>query len=82
MLMDIVVVSNKNGEKEKMEVVTIFDIPNYEFHYIIYRSLDGKDYYVAKYSGENVVNLITDLDSTELEYANGILRSVLKGVVE
>ena len=33
-------------------------------------------------SGENVVNLITDLDSTELEYANGILRSVLKGVVE
>lgn len=76
--MDTVVVDNKNGKKEEMEAVTIFEIPNSEFHYIIYRSMDGNEYYVAKYIGESKVNLITDLDASEMEYAMGIL----KGVVE
>ena len=76
--MDYIYVYNENNEKEKMEVVLIFDMPGQEYHYIIYRSMDKNNYYVGKYIGEEIVDLITDLNSKEIEFANSILKGVLK----
>ena len=70
--MDVISILKENGQSEDMEVVTIFDMNNSQYHYVIYKSLQG-EYFVGKFLGEDVVDLVTDLSSMELEYAKGIL---------
>lgn len=74
--MDTIVITKENGEKETMEVVSIFEKSDSPFHYIIYKNKE--DYFIGKYIGENVCNLRTDLDETELNYSNKIF-SVMVG---
>lgn len=76
--MDYVFITKENNEIEKMEVVTIFNISNSEYNYIIYRSLNNNDtYYVGKYMGEDVSELCTDLNEKELSYARGIFDALV-----
>ncbi|MBQ4263751.1 MAG: hypothetical protein IJB83_05905 [Bacilli bacterium] len=67
-----------NGSKKKMEVVIIFDIEGYEYHYIIYTELDRSHYYLAKFIGEEIVDLITKFDEIELKLANNIFKGVIE----
>ena len=66
-----------NGDEIKMEVVSIFDIDGYDFHYIIYTELDRSHYYLAKFVGENIVDLLNDFDEKELSLANKIFKGVV-----
>ena len=75
--MDYINVTKDNGEIEKMEVVTIFNRSDSNYNYIIYRSLDGDNYYTGKYIGDNLVDLDTDLSNEEIKYANGILKGLV-----
>lgn len=68
----------ENDIKKQMEVVTTFKLEGYNYNYIIYRELDKSHYYVAKYKGENIVNLNTDLSNSELILCNKVLKEVLK----
>ena len=66
--------SNKNILK--MEVIMTFNLKGYSDNYLIYK--DDRKYYIAKYSGENVVNLNTDLSDGEIKLAEKILERFLK----
>ena len=70
--MDYITVSLEDGRKEKMEVVTIYEMSNSYYHYIIYRDVQNH-YYVGKYLGEAIVELNTNLDENEMVFAQGIL---------
>ena len=74
--MDIIEVINKNGQIKNMEVVSIFDISNSEYHYIIYKS-DLNEYFVGKYIGENVVDLITDFNEEESKIVENIFNRLV-----
>ena len=75
---DYIVVYDKNNKKTKMEVVTIFKIDKYEFNYIIYKELDNSKYYIAKYKGENIVDLDNNLSEEEMKFANSVFKGVMK----
>ena len=75
--MDYITVTKDNGEIEAMEVVAIFNKSDSNYNYIIYRSLDGDNYYTGKYIGDNLVDLDTDLSKEEIKYANGILKGLV-----
>lgn len=75
--MDYITVTKDNGKMEVMEVVTIFNKSNSKYNYIIYRTLDNSNYYTAKYMGNEIVDLDTNLDEEEIEYANGIFNALV-----
>ena len=75
--MDYIIVKKDNGEEEKMEVVSIYNMENSDYNYIIYRSLINDEYYTAKYKGNDVVDLDTDLSKEEEIYADSILRAIV-----
>ena len=75
---DYIEVLNDNNEYEKMEVVTIFNIENYDYNYIIYTELDRSNYYLAKYKGDKLEELSTNFDEKEFEIANEIFKGVVK----
>ena len=75
---DYIEVLNNNNEYEKMEVVTIFNIENYDYNYIIYTELDRSNYYLAKYKGDKLDELSSDFDEKEFEIANEIFKGVVK----
>lgn len=75
--MDYVYITKENGSIEKMEVVTLFNLSNSDYNYIIYRSLGENDCYVGKYIGEDISDLITDLNNEELEYAKGVFDALV-----
>lgn len=75
--MDKVLIMDQMGNQKEMEAVTIYEIPNYQYHYIIYCSKDKEHYYLGKYMGDEITTLMTDFNDEELEYANGILRGVI-----
>ena len=75
---DLIEVYDENNNKEEMEVVTTFKLDEYDYNYIIYRTLDQKHYYVAKYKGENIVDLNTDLSNEELILCNKVFKEVLE----
>lgn len=71
-----------------MDIITIFDNDNipinmevvltYKFNmnqYIIYRSLDKKDYFIAKSLSDH--SLDTNLNDDEIKYGEMVLRGVL-----
>ncbi len=75
--MDYINIMKSNGQNEVMEVVTIFNMSNSEYNYIIYKSLDNKEYYTGKYIGNDIVELNTDLSEEEKVYAEGILNGLV-----
>ena len=77
-MQDIIEIYDENGTVTEMEVVTIFKLDEYSFNYMIYKKPEENDYYVAKYNGNNFVNLNTDLSNKELIFSNKVLKEVLK----
>ena len=75
---DIIEVFDENSNKKQMEVVTTFTLEEFDYNYIIYRELDGSHYYVAKYKGENMVDLNTNLSKEELILCNKVFKEVIK----
>ena len=75
---DIIEVFDDDNNKKEMEVVTIFTLDEFDYNYIIYRELDKSHYYIAKYKGENIVNLNTDLSNEELILCNKVFKEVIK----
>ena len=75
--MDYINIMKSNGQNEVMEVVTIYNMSNSEYNYIIYKSLDNKEYYTGKYIGNDIVDLNTDLSEEEKVYAEGILNGLV-----
>jgi len=70
--MDYIYIVKENNEMEKMEVVTIYNMSNSEYNYIIYKSLVNNNCYIGKYIGTDVSDLDTNLTVEELNYAKGI----------
>ena len=75
---DYIDVYDENGQIKKMEVVTIFRLDGYDFNYIIYKEIDNSHYYIAKYMGEDIVDLDTNLSDKELKLANLVFKEVIK----
>lgn len=75
--MDYIYITDKDNNKLKMEVASIFDIDNSPFHFIIYCKPDRSHYYLAKYM-DNVEDLYTDITNEELEVCNKIFKEVIK----
>lgn len=78
--MDYINIMKSNGQNEVMEVVTIYNMSNSKYNYIIYKSLITGDYYAGKYLGDNVSDLDTDLESFEIEFVSGVFDSLVGGV--
>lgn len=75
--MDYITITKDNGELEAMEVVTIFNRTNSNYNYIIYKTLNGDNYYTAKYLGNEMVDIDTNLNEEEIKYANGIFNALV-----
>lgn len=73
---DLITITDKQGNKRQVELITKFTLEGYEYNYIIYRELDGSHNYIARYQGENIVNLDTNLSKLELELAKIIYKGV------
>ncbi len=74
---DFIDIYDEDGKVEKMELVLKFNLKGYSHNYIIYRDLEKKHYYIAKYNGENMVDLDTNLSDKELELAELIFKKVV-----
>ena len=74
---DYIEIINKDNSKTKMEIVSIFKLDNYSSDYIIYKELDGSHYYIAKYQGDNIVDLDTDFSVKEMELAKILLNEII-----
>ena len=77
---DYIEITDKNNQKRTVEIITIFQLEGYDYNYIIYRELDKSHNYIARYIGEALVNLDTNLSSKELELAEQVYRSVKEWV--
>jgi len=76
--MDYIYITKADNTVEKMEAVTIFNMSNSKYNYIIYKSLITGDYYAGKYLDNNVSDLDTDLDSQEINFVCGVFDSLIK----
>ena len=74
---DIFNIYDKNGKKKQMQAITIYSIEKTGYNYIIYKELKKEKYYVAKFKGETTVELNTQLDKRETEYANAVLNKII-----
>lgn len=75
--MDTIFIIDDDGNRKPMEAVSIYEMPNSSFHYVIYRSFDYQNYYVGKYLGEDIVDLNTELSVEEMKIADEILKGVM-----
>lgn len=75
---DIIKVTDENNQTRGVEVITIFQLKNYDYNYIIYKELNEDKNYIAKYHGTDNVKLNTNLSQKELELANTIWKGMNK----
>ena len=73
---DLIEITDKNNNKRKVELITKFKLEGYEYNYIIYREIDKSHTYIAKYEGDEIVKLNTDLSKQELALAEMIYKGV------
>ena len=73
--MDYITITKENGEKINMEVVTIYNMSNSDYNYIIYK--DDNNYYTGKYKGTDIVDLDTNFNKEEIAYANAIINALV-----
>ena len=78
--MDYIYITKDDNTIEKMEAVTIFNVSNSDYNYIIYKSLSTGDYYAGKYLDNNLSDLDTNLESFEIELVSGVFDSLVGGV--
>ncbi len=74
--MDIITIFDNDNNQVNMEVVLTYKFNM--INYIIYRSLDKCDYFIAKYLDDG--SLDTELNDEEIEYGQEVLRGVLDEV--
>ena len=77
---DYIKILDKNNIERLAEIVVIFNLEGYDFNYIIYKELDDTHTYIARYKGEDIVNLDTNLSEEELKLANIIYEGVKQWV--
>ena len=73
---DLININDKQGNTRQVELITKFTLEGYNYNYIIYRELDGWHNYIARYQGEEIVELDTNLSKLELELAKIIYKGV------
>lgn len=73
---DLIEITDKLGNKRQVELITKFDLDGYDYNYIIYQEIDHSHVYCARYKGENIVNLDTNLSEKEFNLAKRIYESV------
>ena len=73
---DLIEIQDLKGNKRFVELVLKFDIEGYDYNYIIYRELDYSHTYVARYVGDEIVNLDTNLSDFEFSMARKFLEGV------
>jgi len=73
---DLINITDKQGNTRQVELITKFTLEGYNYNYIIYRELDGSHNYIARYQGEEIVELDTNLSKLELELAKIIYKGV------
>jgi uncharacterized protein YrzB (UPF0473 family) len=73
---DLINITDKQGNTRQVELITKFTLEGYKYNYIIYRELDGSHNYIARYQGEEIVELDTNLSNLELELAKIIYKGV------
>ena len=78
--MDYIFITKSDNTVEKMEAVTIFNISNSDYNYIIYKSLKTGDYYAGKYLGDDIGDLDTNLNAFEIKCVSGVFDSLVSGV--
>ena len=74
---DLFWVTDDKGNELQMEAVVMYSIKLTGFNYIIYRDLEQLNYYVAKFTDDDVKTMITDLDEKEYSYAQIVLNEVM-----
>lgn len=74
--MDYIYITDNLNNKLKMELVTTFELKGFSYKYIIYRDLDNKHYYLAKYK-DNIEELNTTFSTKEYELCNEIFKEVI-----
>ena len=75
---DYIEITDQFNNKRTVEVVTTFKLKQYNSNYIIYKELDIDSYFIAKYQGEDVVDLDTNLTQEELSLIKKIFEGVLQ----
>ena len=75
---DLIEIQDINGNKRQVELVLKFNLDCFDNNYIIYRELDYSHTYIAKYIGEDIVNLDTNLTTKEFEMAKLFYEGVNK----
>ena len=75
---DYIEIIDQNNNKRIVEVITTFKLEPYNSNYIIYKELDNSHNYVAKYKGEDIVNLDTNVTQEEVSLIEKIFEGVLQ----
>lgn len=75
---DLVYIEDSEGNYLGFEIVTIYSVGNSKYNYIIYRNSEEKDYYIAKYMGDEISELDTNLTEEEIKVGRVILKGVIK----
>ena len=77
---DYITVSKADGTEEQMEVVATFKLEETSKKCIIYKSLNGEDYYAASYDEKlDYSSLNTDFTDKEKEQLNQIFNTLNYG---
>lgn len=73
---DLITITDKFGVSRQVELITKFNLNGYDYNYIIYRELDKSHNYIAKYQGEEIVSLDTNISEEELKLAEIVFQGV------
>lgn len=74
--METINIYDKNGVKTPMEIVLVFKLDGYDSNYIIYRELDKSKNYLAKYTGDKIIDLDTNISKKEFELCNKVFEKI------
>ena len=73
---DYIEITDKDNKKRQVEIIVTFQLEGYDYNYIIYRELDKSHDYIARYKGEKIVELDTNLSEEEFKLSEIIYRGV------
>lgn len=73
---DLITITDKFGVSRQVELITKFNLNGYDYNYIIYRELDKSHNYIAKYQGEEIVSIDTNISEEELKLAEIVFQGV------
>ena len=75
--MDYIYITDENNNKLQMELVTTFELKGYSYKYIIYKDLEEKHFYLAKYK-DDIDSLNTEFTDYEYKLCSEIFKEVVK----